>query len=681
MRVGATHAWKQSAWMFVFAACLSQCVQTASDFNHLSSSASPYLLEHADNPVHWYEWNNEALDKAARENKPLLISIGYASCHWCHVMENESFVDSAVADIMNRHFVNIKIDREERPDIDQLYINAASIAGGNTGWPLNVFALPGGQAFHTTTYVPKQEWITLLNKVADMYKDDRKAVEERASMITNEVAQSDALFQVATDIRPFTATSVAQQIELWLPELDEQYGGLKGAPKFPMPVVGEMLLQHAYLTGHDQSLALATRQLDAMAAGAIYDHLAGGFARYATDEHWREPHYEKMLYDNAQLVSLYAHAWQLTKRHDYLLVLRQTLEFIDREMMSVSGGMFSSLNADTDGEEGKFYKWTLGEVAALLSSADLEIARRYFVFSEQPSPLFLRQVVSRADSGRLTAIKKTLLQARMKRTKPESDAKDIASWSGMMIVALSDGFRATGDTLYLNRALRALRYHDRYMTNGDSVIRSRNHSRPGADGFLEDYAWTAKAYISIYQVTFDPQWLNRAVAVTEKALTIFENPSGEFLYYSGSGSSAMRTTEIYDNVIPSSNTTMAEVLYTLGTLYDRRPWVDRAVSMVTRALTADPGEGIHLAGWARLAQMIAHEPFEVAVTGPDAREEANKLQQQYLPDAIFLGGQEENLPLLENKLVAGKTIFYVCQNKVCKLPTENRQQALTQLKR
>ncbi len=650
--------------------------------HHLSEAASPYLREHADNPVAWYEWGDEALNKAKDENKLLVISIGYASCHWCHVMEEESFMDSAVAKIMNERFICIKVDREERPDIDQVYINAASVMSGNTGWPLNAFALPDGQPFHTVTYLPKTQWLALLEKIADTYTDDKGSVEALAQSVKNEVVSSDALFAIAEDQRPFTSVSVAKQIELWLPELDFLQGGLQNVVKFPLPVISELFLQNYFLNDHKISRTFLETTLNAMAKGGIYDQLGGGFSRYTTDEKWKVPHYEKMLYDNGQLLSLYAHAYQVTQDPLYVDIVNETATFVERELASGDGAFYSSINADSEGEEGKYYKWSVAQIRDALNPKDAAHAIRYFGLNTSSDTLRQALTAAQDEHGTLNHIKQQLFAARKHRIRPTTDKKIIVAWNAIMVTGLVDAFKATSDTLYLNQALQCAGFVQQNMFQADSSLqRSSFENLPGTMGFLEDYAWMSKAAIDLYQVTFDIRWLNFALALAEKALVLFDNPNGEFLFFTSEDMSnpVTRSTEIFDSVIPSSNTLMAEVLFKLGTLFNREHWVARAQSMTAGALTADPGQGIHLAGWAMLAQKIAQDPFEVAITGTDAIKRANWMQRQYLPHAIFLGGGKEDLPLLENKLIAGKTVYYVCRNKVCKLPTEDIEQALKQL--
>jgi uncharacterized protein YyaL (SSP411 family) len=324
--------------MVAMIGCLTSCEKKIkSTFsNRLADASSPYLREHADNPVDWYEWGDEALAKAQREGKPLLISIGYASCHWCHVMEAETFMDTAVARIMNENFISIKIDREERPDIDQIYINAAQLISGNAGWPLNAFALPDGRPFFAATYFPKDQWVRLLKQVADSYASDERSLRKQAAEITKGIRTSEAWLP-ASDSTVTSAASQQSIYEQWRPYMDTQFGGLAGSPKFPMPVIWEFMLQYHYVTNEPSALSLVTATLDGMRRGGIYDHLRGGFARYATDSLWRVPHFEKMLYDNAQLVKLYAQAYQVTKNHEYENVVRETIAFIETELTSREG--------------------------------------------------------------------------------------------------------------------------------------------------------------------------------------------------------------------------------------------------------------------------------------------------------------------------------------------------------
>jgi uncharacterized protein YyaL (SSP411 family) len=438
---------------FVLALCLqfvalTNCGQRSQNRddngrNRLRLASSPYLQEHADNPVDWYEWGPEALERAKEENKPLIISIGYAACHWCHVMERESFMDTAVARLMNENFIAIKVDREERPDIDQIYLQAAQLVSGNSGWPLNAFALPDGRPFYAATYFPKQQWIAILQQVRKAFDDEHDNVLKQAEALTDGVKGNDLITSPADSTARYDQDTYHEAFRTGTAFFDPIKGGLAGVQKFPMPVVWEWLLQHHYLTGDEKSLSLVIKTLDQMAAGGIYDHLEGGFARYATDDLWKVPHFEKMLYDNGQLVSLYAHAFQVTGHPQYAEIVSQTLAFVEHNLLDENGGFYSSLNADSEGEEGKFYVWTAGELDAVLGP-DAALIRKFYnvtdggnweegkniLYRTQEDETFARDnnLTPAAWQLLLADAKKKLYEARSRREKPSLDDKILVSW-------------------------------------------------------------------------------------------------------------------------------------------------------------------------------------------------------------------------------------------------------------
>jgi hypothetical protein len=457
-----------------------------------------------------------------------------------------------------------------------------------------------------------------------------------------------------------------------------------------MPVIGEFYLQHHYLTGDELSLLWVRRTLDEMAYGGIYDQLAGGFSRYTTDSLWHIPHFEKMLYDNGLLVSLYSHAYQLTKDPLYLDIVNETLNFVRTELTSSEGAFYSSINAESEGEEGRFYVWTYDEIESLLSDTLASKFIETYGIKREGNWEAGKNVLSIAKEKRnmatraeLTGARHTLLAARAKRTRPSTDEKTLTSWNAMMLNGYVDAFRATKVQSYLEEALKNVAFllQGHIKPNGH-VFHSLSPTGDAVEGFLEDYAWAARAMINLYEVTFDIRWLDIARKITEEAVEEFSNKKGGFFYFSPQNqiNPVVRKTEVYDNVIPSSNSVFAEVLFRLGEYFQEARYEQLAREAVTSASTRDPALGVYLANWARVAQMMKYQPFEVAVTGPNAVAEANQLQSNYLPTAFFMGGTEEDLPLLEYKLVKDKTMFYVCRNRVCKQPTEERSVALDQLR-
>jgi len=676
--------------LFLPAALFNGCSTKDSTGNQLASATSPYLREHADNPVAWVEWSNDAIDRAARENKPIIVSIGYASCHWCHVMERETFMDTTVARIMNDNFICIKVDREERPDLDQVYIRAAEMLSGNAGWPLNAFALPDGRPFYAGTYYPKEQWTTLLQQVLKAYKDNQPNLVKQAKAVQDNISSEDTqLFRVNKNDTSRIDTFLSS-VHLWSSSLDAVNGGLGGNSRFPMPSISEFYLQHYYLTGNKGSLRWVQTTLNEMANGGIYDQLGGGFSRYTVDSQWKVPHFEKMLYDNGQLVSLYSHAFQVTKDSVYLAVIDETLNFVSKELTAPDGAFFCSINAENEGEEGKFYVWTKSEIMNLLSGDDADkFVKMYGVvdsgnWQAGKNILFIpKERRNLKDRMSLASARATVLEARNKRPKPTRDEKILTSWNAMMLNGYVDAYRATGNRAYLQAAITNAEFlQQSHIQSDGEVFHTIGQDRKRIPGFLEDYSWSAKAFINLYEVTFDIRWLKTAREIADYAIEEFTNEQSGLLFYGPKDLSnpIVRKTELYDNVIPSSNSVFAEVLLRLAEYFQRKEYYELASDAITSASIYDASLGVYLSNWARVAQIMKYQPYEVAITGPNAVSEANKMQQAYLPDAYFMGGEsEDDLPLLEGKMMSGKTVFFVCRKRVCKQPTEDRITALNQL--
>ena len=666
--------------------------------NHLSRASSPYLQEHADNPVDWYEWGDEALARAQLEGKPLLVSIGYAACHWCHVMEAETFMDTAVARIMIKNFVCIKIDREERPDIDLIFIDAAEFISGNAGWPLNAFALPDGRPFFASTYFPKDQWIQLINQVARTYAEDERSLRKQAAAVIQNVRAQDAWMPALDSV---SKSTVSQEVILadWMPFFDYQRGGLSGPPKFPMPVIWEFLLQNHYLTKDSASLKIALTTLDAMSRGGIYDHLGGGFARYSTDSLWRIPHFEKMLYDNAQLVKLYAEAYQLTKHPRYQTVARETLAFVKSELTGDDGLFYSSINADSEGEEGVFYVWSRKEIDdALGTDADMfskafnvtaagnwESDRNVLYKSSTMSPgqsASGHRLAPGEEDGLLQS-KAKLLSIRDRRVRPTTDDKVLTAGNALMIEGYLQAFAAFGDEKYLESAVKAatVLQNDRIAKDG-RLIRTKDKEHPPIEAFLDDYAFLCRALIKLYQSTFDIRYLDHARLLADFVLLNFRDEHTGLFYYSLNKSTQQlaKKMETADEVIPSSNAVFAEALFLLGEYYQDERYQKSSAHMADVMSTMLIGQGPFYSSWARLKGLSESNPYEVAIIGPEAGTSRNELMKSYLPTVVISGGAEENLPLLENKKVSGKTMIYVCRNKVCKFPVEEVSGAIRQLK-
>ncbi len=672
--------------------------------NHLKDESSPYLLQHAQNPVDWYPWNETALAKAKKENKMLIISVGYSACHWCHVMEHESFEDEEVAKLMNDNFVSIKVDREERPDVDAVYMAACHLSSdGSCGWPLNAFALPDGRPIWAGTYFPKESWTNILKQFIKEFKEEPAKLEEYAAGLTQGIQQQTSLVAI-TENPTFQNGLVTGAYKSLLTTIDFKKGGRKGAPKFPMPNVYESLLHYYGNSKDEKALEAVTVTLDNIANGGIYDQIGGGFARYSTDEDWKAPHFEKMLYDNGQLVSLYAHAYQLTKKPLYKKVVVETLDFVERELMDKKGGFYASLDADSEGEEGKFYVWNEAEIDAVFNDeTESEIFKTYFnvkrsgnwekkniLWVTKPKATVIKKYkITEAELEKvLEKGKKALMKVRSKRVRPNLDNKVLTAWNALMLKGYVDAYKAFGEEKYLKTALQNADFLTEIMLQEDGRLnRNYNSSTKNAtstiNAFLDDYALLAEALIGLYEVTFDEKWLQKAKQLTDYATAHFYDEKSNLYFYTSDLDAALisRKMELFDNVISASNSVMAKVQFKLGTYYYDNSRIDLSQKMLQMQLEDMNRKAGYIANWLDLYLYQVNSPFEVAILGNDFNEKRKALQSNFLPNAFFLGGKAEgNLELLKNKLVEGETKIYVCKNRACKLPTAEVEKALGLMK-
>lgn len=671
--------------------------------NNLINESSPYLLQHAHNPVDWNPWKEAALAEAKKENKLLLISIGYAACHWCHVMEHESFEDTTVARVMNDNFVPIKVDREERPDVDDVYMTACQLASQKgCGWPLNAIALPDGRPVWAGTYFPKKEWVKVLDYFIKIWEDEPEKLEEYALQLTEGVQSLESI-----DLNPnpsnFQADSLKKIAVNFISNVDFIKGGRNGAPKFPMPNNWQFLLHYYHFSGNTQALEAVNKTLTEMAMGGIYDHLGGGFARYSTDAEWKVPHFEKMLYDNGQLVSVYSQAYQQTKNPLYKQRVEETLDFTAREMTSKEGGFYSSYDADSEGEEGKFYVWKKHEIDSLITDEKTaKIVEDYYEvtkrgnWEEDKNILYRRksdeQIAKKNDvtveelNKRINEAKKILFDARKKRVMPGLDDKVLTSWNALMTKGYVDAFKAFGNKEYQAAALKNGEFVLSKMMQSDGRLnRNYKDGKSVINAFLDDYALTIESFIGLYEITFDEKWLNKADELAKYALAHFnDEASGMFFYTSDLDPPLVaRKKEVADNVIPGSNSAMARSLFYLGTYLYNDKYAERAKQMLhnlSNRIVGNPQPNFY-SNWCKLYLDFVDQPYEVAIVGDDFEAKRNELMKNYLPNALLLGGKTEgDLELLKGKLQEGETMIYVCQNKVCKLPVTEVAKALPLIK-
>lgn len=662
--------------------------------NELIHETSPYLLQHAHNPVNWQPWGEKALSQAKVENKLLLISIGYSACHWCHVMEHESFEDEKVAQIMNDHFVCIKIDREERPDIDHIYMSAVQLLTGRGGWPLNSIALPDGRPIWGGTYFPKGNWIQALEAVSKFYTENPDKTEEYAAKLQEGIEQS-TLIPISQESSKVDPLLLAAILKKWQSYFDTKNGGTKGAPKFMLPNNWQFLLRVG-VQFQDQSILNQIKlTLQKMALGGLYDQIGGGFARYSTDEIWKVPHFEKMLYDNAQLLRLYAEAWQVDPNPLYQQVVSETIGFLKREMLSPENGFYSALDADSEGEEGKFYTWTKAELQTIIGD-EFELFAQYYNVNSLGYWEHNQYILLRTETDELFAAnhqistdelqtkvhlwKQKLLAEREKRVRPGLDDKILASWNAMTISGLVSCYKTFGESEYLELALaNAVFLKDKMITDSGEVFHSYKNSQAKISGFLEDYAFAIEAFTALFEVSGDARWLNLAQQLAERSMKQFYDPQRLFFYFTPEKQADLitRTVEVYDNVIPSSNSVMARNLLRLSYLFDRSDYKKIAENMLERMSGNISEYPSGYSNWAQLLVDFAVSQKEVVVIGEKAIDQLKNLQKHYMPDVIFCASTTASeLPLLKNRYVSGKTLIYICQNNTCQLPVETVKEAL-----
>ncbi|WP_044404721.1 thioredoxin domain-containing protein [Lacinutrix sp. Hel_I_90] len=667
--------------------------------NNLIHETSPYLLQHAHNPVAWNAWNEETLEAAKQSKKLLLISVGYAACHWCHVMEHESFEDEEVAKVMNAHFVNIKVDREERPDVDQVYMNAVQIMTGSGGWPMNVIALPDGRPVWGGTYFKKEQWVNALEQIAALYAKQPEKLEEYATKLEQGMKAMDVI-NINTETPDFDTPFVASIIKEWSRYFDTNNGGIGNAPKFMMPNNYQFLMRYGYQYDNPKVSEFVNTTLTNMAYGGIYDQIGGGFSRYSVDDKWHVPHFEKMLYDNGQLVSLYSDAYALTKNLLYKKVVIETLEFIARELTDTSGGFYSSLDADslTEAgvlEEGAYYVWTKEALKAVLA-ADFELFSEYYNVNGYGYWEHKNYVLIRKDSdqdfvsehsitmetlqNKKSAWKSKLLKERDKKERPRLDDKILTSWNALMLKGYIDAYRVLGNDTYLETALKNANFIiNNQLKEDGSLFHNYKNGKASISGFLEDYATTAEAFIALYEVTLDEQWLKTAKALTDYTFDAFYNESSQLFQFTSKKEQALvvKTFEYRDNVIPASNSIMAKTLFKLSHYFENQYYYKVATAMLHNVKPEMSKYGSAFSNWLDLMLNYTLPFYEVAIVGKDAMAKISELNTHYLPNKIVVGSRGENeLPLLKNRFSEGKTFIYVCENSACKLPTTETEEAI-----
>tara|TARA_B100000900_G_scaffold338468_1_gene300659 strand:- start:36011 stop:38107 length:2097 start_codon:yes stop_codon:yes gene_type:complete len=669
--------------------------------NNLKNETSPYLLQHAQNPVKWNPWDKNYLNQAEKENKLVIISVGYASCHWCHVMERESFQDSTVAQLMNDKFISIKVDREERPDIDQVYMNAIQLITGSGGWPLNVITLPDGRPIWGGTYFSKEQWLSALTQISEIYDKEP----EKFLLYADRVQEGiNSLNIIDSTTNNFESVDLNKYSEKLLENIDNKFGGFKGAPKFMMPNNLDFLLRFSVQTGNDISKNQILNSLNMMAYGGIFDHVEGGFSRYSTDENWHVPHFEKMLYDNGQLMSLYSNGFKVSKNSLYKNVVYNIHEFINSEMKDANGGFYSSLDADSKSDngsyvEGAYYTWDESELRNLINE-DFELFSEYYNINEygywaeenkyilikkiSDDDFILNNKISKADFNKkknkwIVALK----EAKKNKKKPNLDYKIITSWNGLMISGYVEAFKAFNDEIFKNEAIEAGEFlYSKLIKKDGGLFHNHIKGKSKINGYLEDYATVIQASLDLYEITLNQLWLERSLELSEYVLKNFTDDKSELFFFTSKKDESLisRSLEFRDNVIPSSNSIMAKNLFRLYHYFDIPDYYEKAKKMclsVSSEFEAYPGG---YSNWLDLTYNIKSNFYEIAIVGDNALSQIEKLNSRYLPNKLIVGSSaENNLPLLKNRYVKGKTLIYVCVNKACKMPTENLEKSISMI--
>lgn len=670
--------------------------------NKLQYETSPYLLQHAHNPVDWHAWKPEAFEKAKREDKPILVSIGYSTCHWCHVMERESFEDQEVAEYMNDHFVCIKVDREERPDVDQIYMEACQLMTGGGGWPLNSFLLPDGRPFYAGTYYPpmpaysRPSWLQVLMNISHHYQTKRDTVEDQANRLTDFIRNSGKAFtsgnklRVVSDEQPLSRTLLQKIYQNLERQFDTANGGFGGAPKFPGTMSLNYLLDYHYYFGEKSALDHALLSLDKMAMGGIYDHLGGGFARYATDAKWLVPHFEKMLYDNALLVGVLANAYKITKKSLYKETIEETLAWVQREMMSDEGGFYSAQDADSEGVEGKFYVWEKSEVEKLLGD-DFDLFAKFYDVTEEGNWEEKNILWRKADfeefakkhdipiaalKTRLAEGRKRLFEVRSQRVWPGLDDKQLLDWNALMCTAFAKAYAALGIESYREIAVRNLEFllKNFVQEDGITLFHTYKAGRAQYDAFLDDYAFLIEALLDVAEITFDTKYIVQAGRYIEFVFEQFLDSSDKMFYFTSAKQKdvLMRRKDLFDSATPSGNSAMVRNLQRAGILLGKEDWRRHASAML---LAMEDSLQRYPSSFSQWASNLMGEVFgyaEVAVVGGQAAEMASQVNADFLPFKVLMAASDGNadFPLLNQKHGGDYTLVYLCQNYACQKPVE-----------
>ncbi len=661
--------------------------------NRLAAERSPYLLQHAKNPVEWFPWSEEAFETARTEGKPVFLSIGYSSCHWCHVMERESFESEAVAEVLNRYFISVKVDREERPDIDQVYMTFLQAIAGSGGWPMSLFLTPDRKPFFAGTYFPPHSahgrpgFLQLLERIHDVWTNDRDSLIESSDHIMEVLAERTVSQETATDIQ----TAMDSTYQYFQQSFDRTEGGFGGAPKFPRPVQFNFLFHYYKSSGNEMARDMALITLRKIASGGMRDQLGGGFHRYSVDRFWRVSHFEKMLYDQAQLVESYLDAWQIAHDEFYRDAARSAIEYVLRDMTHQQGGFFSAEDADSEGEEGKFYTWTLDEFKNELGKDDAEISAYHYGvtlegnFEHGKNVLFLarslddtaeRFLASRAEiEERVSISSNKLMTARSRRIRPMLDDKILTSWNGSMIAALARAGDIFEDSRYLEAARKAAHFIWNSLRVEDSPLKHRwREGEARFDAQLDDYSFLIKGFLALYQATFDRVWLERALLLqTEQDAALFDEKEGAYFDARASRDLLLRTKNEYDGAEPAGNTIAADNLFRLAIFTENSKYSAQAERILTYFLGRIGRYPFAMPGLMAAAFWHVKTPIQIVLSGTEIQDFNRAINERYLPLSVKMLASSTIAPFARSlPTIQSKAAAYVCQNFACELPVTDR---------
>lgn len=653
--------------------------------NSLIHESSPYLLQHAHNPVNWISWSNEVYDIAKRENKMVLVSVGYSACHWCHVMEHECFEDEEVAALMNKFFINVKVDREERPDVDQVYMTAVQLMTNRGGWPLNCFTLPDGRPIYGGTYFPKEQWMHILRSLQYTYENDYAKVLEYAENLQKGI-QRHELIDKPAEVSNFQNEKLVELVSRWSKSFDGINGGETRAPKFPLPTNYDFLLEYGIQSGNERALNHVKLSLDRMAMGGIYDQIGGGFARYSVDMLWKIPHFEKMLYDNGQLLELYAKAYAHFKDDTFLDVVCETTNWLERELLNKDGSILSAIDADSEGVEGKFYIWTKEELGKSLTKEEFNWAQEYYNVNQlgywEDDFYVLIRSMSKTEFAKkkewteeelyqkVDALNTKLYEARSKRIKPGVDDKVITSWNAMCAKGFFEAYLRTGDDRYRVLGRKVVKFiAEKQLISSGRLWRTFKNGESKIEGFLDDYAFTIQAFIWSYFSTHEELWLENANLLLKQAILAFgDETTGMFFFTASDSELIARKMELNDNVIPSSNSIMALNLFILGKIYHNNAYINRSEQMLANVYDGMEQYGSGYSNWAKLLNYMVNGFYEIVCTGEKAQDNALKLYAAGISNSIIVwNSSESELPIFADKSSANSAI-YICKEGVCHAP-------------